>query len=465
MPEGSIRITLDVPRRVHRPADEVSGKVIVGGEEGEDVRQVQIDFRGIAEVKLPGSLAGQRSRTVATLFHSQKVVSESRSKLYNSTLYEWPFSLSFPFTAQPSEQWQANPLFTNVLGSPLPPSFTYSSPAFDCKVEYSLEAKVMKNHYNTVAGQYSHKCYLLFEPVTSGGVSDHPLSSFTRSFTTPSRPLEHNAEGQPLSFREKFSSYIFRHRTTSIPLTFDVKVPSVIVQRERFPCHVSVRVDSSNKAPTPKIEVRGLTVVILSHTYVRSSSDKEVTQHTNNIPVVAHQNLDIPIRVNEDVDLSAILSDLHAPVLPPSFKTYNITRRYEMRVSLLVAGAEDQFQFIGEVPSLKVFPAVAAIPLGSTEDPPPSYDMAMASQSTSTNVPPYTAGEAQASSSGAMDAEAGHEFKMKARLFEFVGAKSEWKERCHGSLYLQSEETGKTRLLVRQNGTHKVCANHYSTYP
>ncbi|KND87959.1 Ran-specific GTPase-activating protein 1 [Tolypocladium ophioglossoides CBS 100239] len=463
MPEGSLRIVLDAPKRVHHPADQVSGKVVFGGEKGHDVGQVRIDFRGIAEVKLPGSLTGQRSRTLTTLFHSQSVVSASRGKLDNPAPYEWPFTFSFPFTAQPSAQWRPNPLFASVSGSLLPPSFTYSSPAFDCKVEYSLEATVVKNHYSSVADQHSHKSYLLFEPVASGARSDPPLASFTRNFTTSGRPLDPRPDRQSQSFGGRLSSYISRRRTDAVPFTVDVKVPSVVVQRERLPCHVSVRADGSNKVPSPKLEIRGLSMAILSHTYVRSGSDKEAIRHTHNIQMVAHQNLDIPFRVDEDVDLSTILSDLHAPVLPPCFTTYNITRRYEMKMVLSVACAEDQFQFIGEVPSLKVVPAAAEAPLFSAEDVPPSYDMTVASQPGPTIVPPYKAGEAQARSSRAMSAGPGPEFKMKARLFEFVQAKTEWKERCHGSLYLQSEEAGKTRLLVCQNGTDRVFANHYIT--
>ncbi|PNY20902.1 Ran-specific GTPase-activating protein 1 [Tolypocladium capitatum] len=430
MPEGSFRIALDAPKRVHRPADEISGRVVCSGNDG----QVQIDFRGIAEVKLPGSLTGQRSRTVATLFHSQVVASGSRSDIDGPSLHLWPFNFSFPLTAQPSEQWQVHPLFASLSRSPLPPSFTYSSPLFDCKVEYSLEAKVVDNHYDSVADRCFHKCYLLFEPATSGGGSEPPLASFTRNFTTSSRPLGPKPDGQSQSFRGRLSSYISRHGTASTRFTVDVKVPSAIIQRERFPCHVSVRVDDSIEAPTPRLEVRGLTVVILSHTY----------------------NLDIPFRVNEDVDLSTILSDLHAPLLPPSFTTYNISRRYEMKIDLLVACVEDQFQFLVDVPSLKVLPAGATVPFGSTDDQPPSYNVTMASQSGSTVVPPY---ESQASSAGA-----GHEFETKARLFEFVREKAGWKERCRGSLYLQREESSsKTRLLVRQDGTHKIFADHYIT--
>ena len=464
MSEGSFRITLDVPARVQRPATEISGKVILSGERSQDVAQVQIDFRGIAEVKFLSSLTGQRSRAVTTLFHLQRIVSRTRSKFDNATLSEWPFSFSFPLAAQTSDKWQANPLFASVSGSPLPPSFTYSNSAFDCKVEYSLEAKVVNNHCDSVVDRYSHKCYLLFEPLNSSRGSDHPLASFTRNFTSFIRPPDTKSDGQTPSFKKRLSTYISRDRIASTSFTVDVKVPSVIVQRERFPCHISICVDDSNTSPMPRVEIQGVTVVILSHTYVRGGSHKEATKYTNNIQVVAHQNLDIPIRVNENVDLSTILSDLHAPVLPPTFTSYNITRRYEMKITLLVACADDKFQFIGDVPSLKVVSAAAEAPVFSAEDIPPSYDMTISPKRGSPTSPPYTAEKSHAKSSGAVNAEAEGEFKMKARIFEFVPPKAGWKERCHGSLYLKSEASGRTRLLVLQNGTHKVFAKHYGPY-
>ncbi|KAL2313944.1 Ran GTPase binding protein Sbp1 [Schizosaccharomyces pombe] len=53
------------------------------------------------------------------------------------------------------------------------------------------------------------------------------------------------------------------------------------------------------------------------------------------------------------------------------------------------------------------------------------------------------------------------EFKMRAKLFRFDKAASEWKERGTGDArLLKHKETGKTRLVMRRDKTLKVCANH-----
>ncbi|KAF9263691.1 hypothetical protein L218DRAFT_927550 [Marasmius fiardii PR-910] len=52
-------------------------------------------------------------------------------------------------------------------------------------------------------------------------------------------------------------------------------------------------------------------------------------------------------------------------------------------------------------------------------------------------------------------------FKMRAKLFRFDVASSEWKERGTGDVRLLAhKETKKVRLVMRRDKTLKVCANH-----
>ncbi|EAS28026.1 ran-specific GTPase-activating protein 1 [Coccidioides immitis RS] len=53
-------------------------------------------------------------------------------------------------------------------------------------------------------------------------------------------------------------------------------------------------------------------------------------------------------------------------------------------------------------------------------------------------------------------------FKMRAKLFKFDTDSREWKERGTGDVrLLKHKENHKTRLVMRRDKTHKVCANHY----
>ncbi|CAG8742399.1 13754_t:CDS:2 [Acaulospora colombiana] len=55
-------------------------------------------------------------------------------------------------------------------------------------------------------------------------------------------------------------------------------------------------------------------------------------------------------------------------------------------------------------------------------------------------------------------------FKMRAKLFRFDTAASEWKERGTGDVRLLAHKaTGKIRLVMRRDKTYKVCANHAIT--
>eukprot|EP00249_Psilotum_nudum_P034346 c53299_g1_i1 orf=235-888(-) len=51
--------------------------------------------------------------------------------------------------------------------------------------------------------------------------------------------------------------------------------------------------------------------------------------------------------------------------------------------------------------------------------------------------------------------------EMKAKLYRFDKESNQWKERGVGQVrLLKHKETGKIRLLMRQNKTLKICANH-----
>lgn len=55
-------------------------------------------------------------------------------------------------------------------------------------------------------------------------------------------------------------------------------------------------------------------------------------------------------------------------------------------------------------------------------------------------------------------------FKMRAKLFRFIKESNEWKERGTGDVrLLKHKVTTKTRLVMRRDKTHKVCANHLVT--
>jgi len=54
--------------------------------------------------------------------------------------------------------------------------------------------------------------------------------------------------------------------------------------------------------------------------------------------------------------------------------------------------------------------------------------------------------------------------KLRAKLFRFDGTGSEWKERGTGDVkLLKDRSSGKIRLVMRRDKTHKVCANHAIT--
>lgn len=53
-------------------------------------------------------------------------------------------------------------------------------------------------------------------------------------------------------------------------------------------------------------------------------------------------------------------------------------------------------------------------------------------------------------------------FKMRAKLFRFDKPTNQWKERGTGDVkLLKHSKSGKVRILMRRDKTHKICANHF----
>ena len=51
----------------------------------------------------------------------------------------------------------------------------------------------------------------------------------------------------------------------------------------------------------------------------------------------------------------------------------------------------------------------------------------------------------------------------RAKMFRMDKESNEWKERGTGDVkFLKHKGSGKIRLLMRRDKTHKICANHYS---
>ena len=57
-------------------------------------------------------------------------------------------------------------------------------------------------------------------------------------------------------------------------------------------------------------------------------------------------------------------------------------------------------------------------------------------------------------------------FKMRTKMFRFVEASKEWKERGTGDVrFLRHKENKKIRVLMRAEKTLRVRANHPRQYP
>ncbi|GJN77242.1 hypothetical protein PLIIFM63780_000732 [Purpureocillium lilacinum] len=470
MQEPSIAFVLDQPEdKAHRPGDELTGRVKLLGIDRTQVRELRVQFRGISRITIPSRLPWSvpsdsivRSDETVDLFSQRRVFAKDALRGNEDGGLSAPVSFAFTLR-ETSGAGSATP-----SAGPLPPSLRCFSQPFDCTVEYALEAELTLAQAGSRAKTCTARRVLDFEPAGGSETVEPQMVSFASSFTLAPLPhtLDVRTEGPPLSFREKFNSFIYRNRQAPSPFSIVIRASSQLVRREPLPLLVTLQLENGTVAMQRKLQVRGVTMVIERNTTVEGPGN-ETLQHSDKTVVIDSRELDIALPANTEVDLWPRISSLVAPELPPpTFASNGITRDYSMDVTLSVGCGDEEFQVKGSIPSLVVLPSAALdMPSLPPDDEPPSYETAMGSSSAMGTAPPYSLPESQADQhnpEASVDVKV--DFEMRGRVFEFVnGEKKYWKERGMANVALQRDSCGKPRLVAKYVKTGEVCADHHIT--
>ncbi|UNI14034.1 Ran GTPase binding protein Sbp1 [Purpureocillium takamizusanense] len=493
MQNPSIAFVLDQPEdKVHRPGDELTGRVELRGLDRLQVRELRVEFRGISRITIPSRLPWSvpsettaRSDEATVNFLSQRRVFDRGALLFDDVAGDVGrlsavVSFAFP-SGGPTGSGAASSRTASADG-PLPPSLRCFGQPFDCSVEYALEAELELASAERWRGAKTctARRVLDFEPVEEEPVGPPPppppqtLVTFESSFALA--PLPHRLDVRtdgPLSFRDKFNSFIYRNRQTPTSFSIVVRVPSRLVRREPLPLLVTLRLDNATPAASQRrFQVQGVTLAMEMNTTVQGPGNKTL-RHTDKIVLFEDRTLDVALPANTEVDLWPKVSSLAAPELPPpTFASHGITRDYGSEVVISVGCGNEEFQVKASVPSLVVLPSAALdMPGLPAEEEPPSYETVVGSSSvTGGAAPPYSPPpESSADRGYGSDTSFDKvkcDFEGRGRVFEFVrGEKKYWKERGMANMTLQWDRCGMPMLLAKYVKTGQVCVDHHSESP
>ncbi|KAJ4353387.1 uncharacterized protein N0V89_005116 [Didymosphaeria variabile] len=334
-----LRILLDGDVRVYRRGDKVTGRVILGVENEENIVALKISFLGTCTtttnrpVHTPhhtdADRSMQRHQERVQLFHfEQDLLSGS---LLSTNKESRTFDFKFPeMTAPRYSKWQHGPRYPKGP-HPLPPSFQTHTSGGQAVIAYSLQVTLSRggNQGSTVIEEI-----LPYHP-TPDDMQLEPKAHSRVLYAQIWKPLADSR-----TVMDKAFSKLSRRRSAgnSGPrIVPTLHHPEMIAPGQNIPLYISL--EDSSPAPIPRTSqciLDSVTVKISTHTtsICGQSATSPEDVELKRVTCLSKSNIAKPLPFHTKKKLAHNFRLVDDAECVPSFKTYTITRRYDLSVSI-----------------------------------------------------------------------------------------------------------------------------------
>lgn len=355
-------ITLDRSSRLYIGSeDAITGNLVLKCLPGSNANipevfgplRLDVILQGRAKSKIIKNNGQSRStyRGRAPLIKTSTIAYNDRFKGEFGSIYKFPFVICFPPSTQLGAGLfeQDSTYFDSAPGMPLPPTMALDyhgfAHRFDCFVAYKLQLMVAMPGINVRVNGIEEEYPIRYEmPRIPLRERIDRITSTTRTICISNAHLL-PPDDRPSGFKEKtkalFSSdYYPKHTFEAV---FSSPQHLYVSSRPRF--SITVRHLNDSTAPIiPDIVLKNFSVSLKAFTEVRA--EKQIFfEQTSRGDESVWGSVKAAIGLFEkskdwtwDVRATTIPSRL-----PPSFKTYNINRRYQLKVSWVLRCAEKDF--------------------------------------------------------------------------------------------------------------------------
>lgn len=326
--------------RVYRRGDKVTGRVVFGVENEEDITALKISFSGTCTTTTtrPVYTPHQADVTQAIrkyqervhLFRfEQEVLSERLLVLDKES---WTFDFKFPELTTPIySRWQHGPKYLKNP-HPLPPSFQTNTPNGEAVLSYCLQATLIRTR---MQAPLETQELLLYHP-TPEDIQLEPKVYSRVLYAQIWKPLSNSRR-----VVDKALSKISRRNTpnnnNSPRILPTIYHPESIAPGQNIPLCISL--ENTQSTPQDKISqcvLDSVTVKISTHTTSmcgQSSTDPEdiMVQH---MTCLSKTDMAQHLPFGTKIKLANNLRLIDDAECVPSFRTYTITRRYDLNVTV-----------------------------------------------------------------------------------------------------------------------------------
>ena len=341
----------DVPTAVHTSGDRITGLVRLFNGHKLDIDRISIHFKGKTKSRVVTGSGDNRRVHLAKgiLFDLRQDLTPPNITVTPSFLsYTWSFGFEIPWESQYAEQpgsFAPHENFEHEPGFPLPPSLNPSADNAYQAIYYYLEV-VANDRRATFFHKKKSRLLVNFAPSrpTLAPLSPSPFPKTTMlSRCTKKLDSELLAQEKQLTIAQKARRLFSESEPKPIAyFSISSTVPYQLIIGEPFPIFLGIRHDlTRSTAPQPPaVTLTNINARLTSHSHGRvpykgffnpgQTSAYYVTRDYK----IYFCNRSLSIPMYENMNLSEHLADIKIPHgLAPSFKTYNITRRYELKVT------------------------------------------------------------------------------------------------------------------------------------
>ena len=358
----NIIITLNPPdlaRDVHTNGDKIIGEVRLTGSHTLEIDRIVIDFKGKTKSRVVTGSGDNRRVHIAKglLFNFRTEFILPIVPAPNSS--RWPFEFQLPWESQNTRQpgpFGSHEDFEHEPGFALPPTFNSNEKGPGQAIYYYLEV-IAHDRHATIFSEKKARLYVNFAPSRpSLTPPTNGLSEKTRSLSRCTKKLDPElmAREKELTLSQK-TRRLFSTEEPKPISHFSIwsKVPNQGIVGGTFPIYLGVTHDKTRStAPqVPEVTLSNINVRFTAHTFGR------VPYKTFREPGLRHNhyvarsdkiyflNRSCSIPMYERMDLGDHFANMIIPKgVAPEFRTYNISRRYDLKATADVVCVGETYQ-------------------------------------------------------------------------------------------------------------------------
>ncbi|KAH7414067.1 hypothetical protein DE146DRAFT_16035 [Phaeosphaeria sp. MPI-PUGE-AT-0046c] len=362
-----IRVILDGDSsKLYRKGDKVTGRVVVVVEEEAHIHSLKVVFAGncITKTTRPCHVSGSTETSSRRDFEEkirlfnqeQEILPESRLR---PKKYTWTFGFAFPENTE--ARFSRVTHGANYLKEPhaLPPTFSLktNAPGGAAQVSYFVQARL------TLGGSREIKrcrVVLPYHPTTNLDTSRNAPCTSAVLYAQTWKPKRDSKNDQEAG-KKVFGKVSRRVRSNSSPRIIpSLLYPEKVAPGQNIPISLGLRnsKDASNQAQGECV-IDSLSITI--STYSTSMCGHSLTQPEDvvakHVTCIAKPDMNKPIAFGAPVSLTSNFRLVDNAECVPTFKTYTITRRYTLDISIAVKYKNQHFTVRSTTP-LEILPRV-----------------------------------------------------------------------------------------------------------